>query len=143
MRNENSDSFTELVIEATTENLPQVLDFIEQALSDSDCPLKTLMQINLAAEEIFVNIASYAYAPDTGQATVRVQRLPDAAEIVFIDSGIPYDPLKKPDPDITLSAEERAVGGLGIFLTKKFMDEVSYEYLDGENILTIKKSISE
>ncbi|MCR4622841.1 MAG: ATP-binding protein [Clostridiales bacterium] len=131
----------ELTLEASTANLPRVLDFIETELEDALCPMKARMQTGVAAEEIFVNIASYAYAPGTGSATVRVEisGSPRTAVITFIDSGVPYDPLAKPDPDVTLSAKERQIGGLGIFMTKKLMDEVAYEYKDGHNVLTLRK----
>ncbi len=101
------------------------------------------MQIELAVEEIFVNIANYAYAPEIGRATVRVSVSDDplTVTITFIDRGVPYDPLKRSDPDVTLSAEEREIGGLGIFMTKKVMDEVAYEYKDGQNVLTLKKRL--
>ena len=102
------------------------------------------MQIGLAGEEIFVNIANYAYSPQEGPATVRVQTDSEKStvDITFIDHGVPYDPLAKQDPDVTLSAEQRAIGGLGIFMVKKSMDDVTYEYRDGHNILTIKKGIA-
>ena len=131
----------EFKIEAITENLHSVLGFIDGQLELIGCPMKQQMQIDIAAEEIFVNIAHYAYAPETGEATIRVElcRDPSGVEITFIDRGVPYDPLAKPDPDVTLSAKERKIGGLGIFMVKKSMDEVRYEYLDGCNILTIKK----
>ena len=101
------------------------------------------MQLDLAVEEIFVNIANYAYAPGKGNATVRVEVSGDpvTVSITFIDRGMPYDPLKKDDPDITLSASERGIGGLGIFMTKRIMDDIVYEYKDGQNILTLKKTI--
>ena len=105
--------------------------------------MKIQMQIDIAVEEIFVNIANYAYAPEIGTATVRVEVMgdPPSVDITFIDKGIPYDPLAKADPDVTLSAEERQIGGLGIFMVKKSMDDVKYAYLDGHNILTIKKGL--
>lgn len=105
--------------------------------------MKSKMQLDLAVEEIFVNIAKYAYAPGFGKATVRVEVSGDPVTvcITFIDRGIPYDPLKKVDPDVTLSADEREIGGLGIFMTKKVMDDISYEYKNGQNILTLKKTI--
>ena len=133
----------ELVIEALTENLDQVTAFVESRLEAIDCPMKVMMQIGVAVEEIFVNIAQYAYAPDKGSATVRVEVSEDpvAVVITFIDHGIPYDPLARTDPDVTLSAEEREIGGLGIFMTKKLMDDVTYEYKDGANILTMKKNL--
>ena len=120
-----------------------VLSFIESHLAEIDCPPKAQMQIRLAAEEIFVNIAHYAYAPDKGKATVRVEvtEEPVSVTITFMDHGVPYDPLKKSDPDVTLPADERDVGGLGIFLTKKVMDDVAYEYRSGQNILTLIKNL--
>ena len=133
----------ELHIEALVENLPEVLAFIEEKLEAADCPPKTMMQISVAAEEIFVNIAHYAYAPDKGSATVRVEvdEDPLAVSITFMDHGMPYDPLAKEDPDIHLSADDRQIGGLGVFLVKQTMDDVNYEYKDGQNILTLKKSL--
>ena len=136
-----SRSYKELEITAEVNKLPEVLSFIEQQLEKADCPLKTQMQIFIAAEEIFVNIASYAYAPGTGNAVIRVEcsENPAAAVISFLDSGVPFDPLAKEDPDVSLSAEEREIGGLGIFMAKKTMDDLHYEYRDGQNILTISK----
>ena len=133
----------ELVIDALTDNLPQVLAFVDGELEAADCPMKIQMQIDIAVEEMFVNIAHYAYSPEVGTATVRVEVMgePPAVDITFIDGGVPYDPLAKADPDITLSAEERQIGGLGIFMVKKSMDDVKYEYLDGHNILTLKKGL--
>ena len=133
----------ELRIPAVVEKLPELLAFIEQQLEEVGCPLKTQMEIAVAAEEVFVNIASYAYAPGTGAVTVRIEISDDpaAATITFSDSGIPFDPLKKVDPDVTLPAEEREIGGLGIFMTRKIMDDVTYTYRDGQNILTLKKNL--
>ncbi len=130
-----------LNVEATVENLTPVMAFLEEHLEEAGCPLKTQMQITVAAEEIYVNIAHYAYAPGTGEAAVRLEITDDpaAASITFIDCGVPFDPLKKPDPDVSLSAEEREIGGLGIYMTKKTMDKVQYEYADGKNVLTMMK----
>ena len=131
------------MIEALTDNLDSVMEFVDGELEEAECPMKIQMQIDLAVEEIFVNIANYAYNPETGPATVRVEVDPDktAVRITFIDHGVPYDPLSKSDPDISLPADERDIGGLGIFITKKFMDDVNYEYKDGQNILTLKKAL--
>ena len=128
-------------VTAAVENLPEVTAFVEEALSGISCGYKTQMQIGIAVEEIFVNIAQYAYAPSTGTVRVRAELSdsPLALTITFTDSGVPYDPLAKPDPDVTLSAEERRIGGLGIFMTKKAMDEVAYRFEDGKNIFTMKK----
>ncbi len=133
----------ELVIDALTENLPQVLGFVDEQLEAAQCPVKIQMQIDIAVEEIFVNIAHYAYEQEVGTAAVRVEvtNEPPAVQITFIDQGIPYDPLAKADPDVTLSIEERQIGGLGIFMVKKTMDDVEYKYLDGHNVLTLKKGL--
>ena len=103
--------------------------------------MKVQMQIDIAVEEIFVNVAHYAYTPNVGKVKIRLEKPADSTgvDITFIDSGIPYDPLAKPDPDVTLSAEERQIGGLGIFMVKKSMDSMLYEYTDGQNILTMRK----
>ena len=133
----------ELTIAATVENIEVVTDFVNQQLEELACPMKAQMQINIAIDELFSNIAHYSYNPEIGQATVRVEVMenPLAVSITFIDNGVPYDPLSKEDPDLTLSAEERKIGGLGIYLVKKSMDEITYEYKDGQNILSIKKCI--
>lgn len=133
----------ELEIEAERDNLPQVLSFIEQHLEEVGCSMKAQMQISVAAEEIFINIANYAYAPEIGKATVMIEVSEDpiTVSITFMDNGKPFDPTKKTDPDISLSAQDRQIGGLGIFMTKKMMDDVSYEYKDGKNILKIEKNL--
>ena len=132
----------EIEIAAVRENLPQVLDCTEKILDEADCPMKTRMQITLAVEEVFVNIASDAYQSETGFVHVKAEITedPNGVELTFIDSGMPYDPLAKADPDITLSAEERQIGGLGIFMIKKLVDDVRYSYEDGKNILVIRKN---
>lgn len=131
----------QLTVEAKTENLEEVLGFVDRHLEAMDCSPKVSVQIDVAVEELFVNIAHYAYSPGTGDATIDVEILKDPAAIAitFTDRGKPFDPLAKEDPDITLSAEERQIGGLGIYMVKKSMDEVAYEYKDGQNILRIKK----
>lgn len=131
----------EITLEAKTENIEKVTQFVDEQLESCGCPMKAQMQIDIAIDELFGNIANYAYAPETGHATVRVELLkePPAVAISFIDQGKPYNPLSKEDPDVTLSAEEREIGGLGIYLVKKSMDDVFYEYVNGQNILTIKK----
>lgn len=133
----------ELTIDATIENIAAVTAFVDEQLEQLDCPMKTQVQVDIAIDELFGNIAHYAYNPKVGAATVRVEvtENPLAVVITFIDNGIPYDPLAKSDPDITLSAEEREIGGLGIYMVKKSMDDISYEYKNGQNILRIKKNI--
>ena len=133
----------ELIIEAKRENLTEVQAFVDEQLEEVGCPMAAQISIDIAVEELFVNIASYAYAPGVGSVTIRVEILenPRTVVITFIDSGVPYDPLAKADPDVTLSAEERGIGGLGIFMVKKSMDDMVYEYENGQNILSIKKAI--
>ena len=133
----------ELTIAATVENIEVVTAFVDEQLEALDCPMKAQMQIDIAIDELFGNIAHYAYNPDVGEATVRVEVIEDplAVVITFIDKGVPYDPLAKSDPNTTLSAEEREIGGLGIFMVKKTMDDITYEYKDGQNILKIKKNL--
>ena len=133
----------ELTVAATVENIETVTDFVNEQLEAFDCPMKAQMQIDIAIDELFGNIAHYAYNPEIGKATVRVEVTEDplAVVITFIDNGVPYDPLAKADPNTTLSAEEREIGGLGIFMVKKTMDEIAYEYKDGQNILAIKKNL--
>lgn len=133
----------ELTVDAAIENIPAVTAFVDEQLEQYNCPVKAQMQIDIAIDELFSNIAYYAYTPKSGKATVRVEvtENPMSVVITFIDNGIPYDPLAKADPDITKSADEREIGGLGIFMVKKSMDEISYEYKNGQNILKIKKHI--
>ncbi len=134
----------ELTIKAVVDNLDLVLGFVDEILEENDCPMKVQMQIDIAVEEIYVNIANYAYAPMTGETTIQMEVNDNQiAVITFYDTGIPYDPLKKPDPDISLPVEEREIGGLGIFMVKKSMDDMRYEYRNGQNILTIEKKFGE
>ena len=133
----------ELTIDATLENLDQVLDFVNQQMELAGCTPKLMNQVDVAVEEIYVNIARYAYHPDVGKAQVRCETGGDPFRIVigFVDRGRPYNPLEKEDPDVTLSAEKREIGGLGIFLAKQLMDEIEYEFREGENILTLRKIV--
>ncbi len=132
-----------LEVQATKENLLEVSAFVEGYLEKLDCPMKTMMQISVAVEEIYINIASYAYGDSIGMAEILIDhdQALNSVSITFKDSGVFYDPLAKEDPDITLSAEERAVGGLGIFMVKKSMDDMKYKYEDGKNVLTIVKKL--
>ena len=128
---------------AKTEALSDVLAFVEETLEGYECSMKMQTAICVAIEEVFVNVAHYAYGEGEGDVTLNVAFEEETRNITFqmVDKGVPFDPLKKPDPDITLSAEEREIGGLGIFITKKTMDTVSYAYENGENILTMIKKI--
>lgn len=134
------------IFEATDENLETVNDFIHEQIKPFSCQSQTLFQIDLAVEEIYINIAHYAYSPDKGTVQIEcsVEKTADAPaklKVSFTDRGKAFNPLAKPDPDITLSVEEREIGGLGIFLTKKYMDSVLYERKDNQNILTFTKII--
>jgi len=128
----------ELILDASIDKLDEVLDFVNTVLESSDCDMKVITQINIAVEEIFVNIAHYAYNPEIGGAVIRIA-VSDEVVIEFEDKGKPYNPLLKIDPDITKSAEDRDIGGLGIFMVKKIMDSVEYHHMDNKNILTIRK----
>ena len=130
-----------MTVDATVDNLNKVLAFIDEQLEANNCPMRVMLEIDVAAEEIFVNVASYAYTSGIGSVAIEVnfEEKPKAVAIRFIDSGIPYNPLEKEDPDVTLPAEKRGIGGLGVFMVKKSMDEVTYEYKDGKNHLTIRK----
>ena len=129
----------EIVLDAKVDNLPQVLSFVDEELEKAECSMKGQMQIDIAVEEIFVNVASYAYEDKIGSCTVQVDADPATSyvTITFIDEGIPYNPLAKEDPDVTLSAEEREIGGLGIFIVKKSMDTTAYERKDDKNIFSM------
>ncbi len=141
-RNHGGDSVKAfLEVSASKENLDQVIGFISECLEAAQCPFKQKMQLEVAAEEIFVNIASYAYDSATGRAEIEFSCEDDAVSITFADRGAAFDPLGKEDPDISLSAEERKIGGLGIFMVKKTMDNVTYRRENDRNILTIIKKI--
>ena len=131
-----------LRVPALPEKLDEVTAFIDGVLEENGCPMKMQMQIDLAVEEIFVNIASYAYGGANGDAEIGLFVENGEITMVFTDAGIAYDPLAKPDPDVTLSADDRPIGGLGIFLVKKIMDAVTYRRENGLNVLTVKKKIS-
>lgn len=133
----------ELALEATIENLDVVNAFIDELLAPLECSPKKRFQLDLVVEEIFVNIANYAYGDRTGQVVLRVslQQAPPKMKLVFMDEGMAYDPLAKDEPDVTLPMEERDIGGLGIFLVKKNVEDIHYERKDGKNILTIYKEL--
>ena len=131
-------------MEAVRENIPRITEFVDAALERMDCSVKAQMAIDIALDEILANICHYAYAPGTGTVEVCVDHDAEnrTAEITFRDRGVPFDPLQKEDPDTTLTAEQRQIGGLGIFLVRKTMDAVEYRREDGCNVLTIRKKIS-
>ena len=128
---------------ARTDALADVLGFVEEMLESFDCPMKTQIALTIAIEEVFVNVARYAYGDGEGDVTLDIGYDEGSRSITFCmtDSGVPFDPLKKPDPDITLSAAERELGGLGIFIARKTMDTVTYAYENGRNKLTMSKTM--
>ena len=128
---------------AKTESLSEVLRFVEQTLESFECPMKIQTAICVAIEEVFVNVAHYAYPQSEGDMTLHIDFDDQGRAVTFrmTDKGIPFNPLEKPDPDITLSAEDREIGGLGIFIAKKTMDSISYSYENEENVLTMIKKI--
>ena len=141
--NKGGEHMTNKTFKAKTEALSDILGFVDQMLEKYECPMKVQTAICVAIEEVFVNVAHYAYGDGEGDVILGISFNEETHTITFrmVDKGIPFDPLKKPDPDITLSADEREIGGLGIFITKKTMDSVSYAYENGENILTMIKKI--
>lgn len=130
-------------MKAERENIPEVIDFIDRELDELGCSEKTKAQINIAIDELYGNIASYAYGEENGEVTVIIEgdSTPGAVSISFQDEGKPFNPLESREPDTKLPARERKIGGLGIFMVKKSMDDVRYEYRDGKNILTIRKTL--
>ena len=140
---EEGVSMTSKTFPARTEALPDFLGFAEAQLESRGCSLKTQTAICVALEEVFVNIANYAYNGGQGEAVLQIGYDERTRDVTFrlSDEGVPFDPLKKPDPDVTLTVEERPIGGLGIFIVKKTMDSVTYAYEDGKNILTMIKKI--
>ncbi|MGN0712437.1 MAG: ATP-binding protein [Anaerovoracaceae bacterium] len=147
----------EMTVNAAVENLESVIAFVDGCLEELSCPLRAQMQIDIAVDEVFSNIAYYAYPTDAvtgaaagtdagidaGTVTVQVEAAeePPAVILTFIDGGTPYDPLSHEDPDMTLPAEDRPIGGLGIYMVRKIMDRVSYSWESGKNILKIEKRI--
>lgn len=133
----------EITVDATIDNVQTITDFVDERLEEMNCPVKAQMQIDIVIDELCSNVARYAYSDRTGKVTVSVDTAdkPMKVWLTFTDEGVPYNPLAKEDPDITLSAEERKLGGLGIYMVKKMMDEFRYEYKDGKNIVTVCKVI--
>ena len=133
----------EILMDADIGNIARVTEFVDAELESNGCSLKAQMQIDVAIDEIMSNVAFYGYPQGEGQIRVSVDFPGNEAKVIiaFEDNGIPFNPLEKDDPDVTLSADERKIGGLGIFLVKNTMDDVRYERKDNKNILTIEKTI--
>ena len=129
-------------VEATIANIVVIDEFVAHELEQHGASHKTRQQIKLALEEVLANVASYAYPEGGGTMKVDLDFSGDTITLVISDSGVPFDPTNAPEPDISLSAEERNIGGLGVFLVQQIMDEMNYERVDGRNVLTLRKSIA-
>ena len=136
----------EIKTETRLENIEMITEFVNDELEAMGCSESARIKIDIALDEIFSNIVKFAYGDEIGMVTVRMdspEDRPDEITISFHDSGTPFDPLTAKEPDITLPASERKKGGLGLFIVKKTMDEVRYEYRDGQNNLTFRKKVQE
>lgn len=131
----------QVTLTANQDNVMDVLSFVRSSLMELGCPKHVIGNVVLAVEEAFVNIALYAYAPNEGEMSLTIEgnENPTSVSLTFRDHGVPFNPLARAEPDITLPGQERPIGGLGILMYKRLMDEVTYEYADGQNILTFKK----
>lgn len=136
------EKMKEIIVDAVIGNLNTVTEFVNESLKGHGVPERLQMKIDIAIDELFSNIVKYSYGDKGGKVTVRVEVDAEKASITFIDEGIEYNPLNQPEPDLSLTADDEAVGGLGIFITKKIMDDIQYEYSDGKNILIIHKKSS-
>lgn len=125
---------------AEINELDNVLAWVEGEMENSMVSPRVIMPFLVAVEEIFVNVAHYAYKGETGDVDIEF-KITDKASITFTDAGVAFDPLAKVDPDITASAEDRPIGGLGIYMVKKSMDGVEYNRIDGKNVLRFWKNL--
>lgn len=141
IRNEGEPKMHIMKFKAEINQIKEATDFIENILADAECSVKSKMQINIAVDEIFSNIVHYAYEKNDGEVTLKCIIENEKVKLKFLDTGKPYNPFEKEDPDTSLSAEERSIGGLGIYMVKKSMDKVEYEYKEGQNILTVEKAL--
>jgi sigma-B regulation protein RsbU (phosphoserine phosphatase) len=142
-KQDGGDGMVSKTFPAKIEMLSEAISFVEETLEIYECSMKTQTAICVAIEEIFVNVANYAYGDGVGDVTISIGFDEESRTVTFriSDKGVPFNPLNKPDPDTTLSVEEREIGGLGIYITKKTMDEVNYNFENEENILTMIKKI--
>ncbi len=139
-----ASSIKSITVEATLNHMEQVIGFVEEKLNEIGCPMKVSMKILVCVEELYVNIVNYAYGGEAGPCTLEIETgEPDEkgyVRIILHDCGVPFDPLSGEEPDISLSADDREIGGLGIFMVKNIMDKISYSYENKKNILTMEKS---
>ena len=134
------DNMNKIIVPARIDLLPSVLEFIEGGMAEAGVSGRDQNSVAVAAEEIFVNITNYAYPSGEGDVTVQMDAKRNKIILEFIDSGIPFDPLHNVDPDTSLQAGDREIGGLGIYMVKKMMDEVEYRYVEGHNVLALRKN---
>ena len=134
---------TELTLPAVRSNIPEIIEFVNRELEKVNCSQKAKIQIDIAIDELYSNIANYGYDGEQGTVTVTMEteREPHTVTISFLDDGRPFNPLARKNPDTTLPAKERKIGGLGIYMVKKSLDDVRYEYREVKNILTIRKTL--
>ena len=126
---------------ASKEHYKEFYQWLHQICADWNVSEELTNKIDMCGEEIYANIAFYAYEQSEGEIKVSIQKENNEITLKFEDSGVPYNPLEKPDPDITLPPEQRPLGGLGIFMVKEMADEIQYEYLNESNILSLKFKI--
>ena len=131
----------EITVKSTVDSIETVTEFVEELLAPIDCPMKPKMLVSIAIDELLSNIVRYAYAPEVGDIVIStdISEDPLCITITFTDTGIAYNPLEHESPDTSLSVENREIGGLGIFITKNIIDEITYSHENNKNILTVKK----
>ena len=131
-----------LTLPNDVQEVPQLAAFVDEICEAVGMDMGTTMKMNLALEEAVVNVMTYAYPSGTkGEVRIEAKSAEGYVEFVISDDGTPFNPTEVKDADITLSAEERNIGGLGIFLVKHYMDKVKYKYVDGQNVLTLRKNL--
>ena len=132
-----------LTLPNNVETIPELNVFIDSVAEEIGLDMSLTMSLNLAIEEAVVNVMEYAYPQgEKGDVTIDVTATDQWLQFVLTDSGTPFDPTKKEEADTTLSAEERPIGGLGIFLVRQLMDSIEYAFKDGKNVLTLKKQLT-
>ena len=132
-----------LTLRACVDNLQKVRAFVGSFLEPVNCSAEDRYQLCLVVDELFTNIASYAYGPEGGCATIQLEfdGVLRTVRVTMIDQGMPFNPLEREDPEIMESIDDRPIGGLGIFIMKQTMDSVSYDYADGQNIVSFSKRL--
>lgn len=131
-----------LALKNNIDEINRLHAFIEEVGETFELPMKVVLNLNLVLEEAVTNVIMYAYPQEQNEHIyLTAKKQDDRLVFVLTDSGIAFDPTQTPDADITLSADERQIGGLGIFLIRKIMNEVKYERIDDKNVLTLEKEL--